>query len=183
VGLVAGLMRRWKGLDRAARRRLLGEVLKFGAVGAFDTVLHFGLFNLLLRAGWEPLLANGLANMVAITSAYLLNRYWTFAHRARSGVGREFTIFVIVNGIGWLISQACVGFTRYLLGLTDPLALNAALVAGVALGTIFRFTTYKRFVFLSPERAELRLARRAARARRGEPGWTAERPAADTIDD
>jgi putative flippase GtrA len=152
-------------LDRLYRTKLVAELLKFGIVGAFDTVLHFGLFNLLhYRLGWEPLIANGLAIIVAVTSSYLLNRYWTFSHRARSGVGREFTIFVVLNGIGWLISQACLGVARYLLDLTDPLALNAALVVGVGIGAFFRFTTYKRFVFLSPERAAARHARRSGRA-------------------
>jgi putative flippase GtrA len=183
VGLVGGLVRRWRELDGDARRRLLGEVLKFGIVGAIDTVLHFGLLNLLLRLDAPGLVANGVGNGVAIVSAYVLNRYWTFSHRARSGTGREFTIFLIVNGIGWLISQACIAVTEYGLGRHDKLALNIAAVVGVGLGTVFRFTTYKRFVFLSPERAELRSARRAARARRGEPAWAADRPAADTMDE
>jgi putative flippase GtrA len=162
------------GFERMRRTKLLGEMLRFGIVGAFDTGLHFGLFNLLhYRLRWEPLVANGLAIVVAVTSSYLLNRYWTFAHRARSGVGREFTVFVVLNGIGWVISQICLGIARYLLHLTDPLALNAALIVGVGIGAVFRFTTYKRFVFLSPERAAARLARRRA----GRPGQPAPPPA------
>ena len=37
-------------------------------------------------------------------------------------------------------------------GKTGPLWFNLAQVAGLALGMVFRFTTYKWFVFLSPER-------------------------------
>ena len=175
-----------RGFERVRRTELLGEMLRFGIVGAFDTGLHFGLFNLLhYLLQWEPLVANGLAILVAVTSSYLLNRYWTFAHRARSGVGREFTVFVVLNGIGWLISQACLAVARYLLDLTDPVALNAALVVGVGIGAVFRFTTYKRFVFLSPDRAAARLARVRDRRRdrpAGRPGDQAPPPASDPSD-
>lgn len=172
-----------RSFNRAYRSKLLGELVKFGIVGAFDTVLHFGLFNLLYQVGWEPLIANGLAIIVAVISSYLLNRYWTFAHRARSGVGREFTVFVILNAIGWLISQVCLGVARYLLDLTDPLALNIALVVGVGIGALFRFATYKRFVFLSPERAALRAAMRAADKAPAAPAPVDAQRAADALDD
>ena len=39
---------------------------------------------------------------------------------------------------------------------TGPLWFNIAQLAGLALGMVFRFTTYKRWVFLSPERAAAR---------------------------
>jgi putative flippase GtrA len=130
------------------------EIAKFGIVGAFNTVLHFGLFNLLrFTVGLGPLTANGLAIAVAATSSYVMNRHWTFRHRARTGVGREYSLFFLLNGVGMVISEACVGFTHYVLGQTSALALNAALAAGVGLGMVFRFTAYKRWVFMSRERA------------------------------
>jgi hypothetical protein len=42
------------------------------------------------------------------------------------------------------------------MGKTGPLWFNIAQVAGLAFGMVFRFTTYKRWVFLSPERAAAR---------------------------
>jgi putative flippase GtrA len=131
---------------------LVHEMAKFGVVGAINTVLHFGLFNLLhLKYGWGPLTSNGIAIAVAATSSYFMNRHWTFRHRARTGAGREYSLFFLLNGVGWIISQACVGITTYVLGLTGALASNAALVVGVALGMGFRFATYKRWVFLPLE--------------------------------
>lgn len=144
MSLARSLYERW--------RVLVHEVAKFGIVGAINTVVHFGLLNLLaLRFGWAPLTANGTAIAVAATSSYFMNREWTFRHRARSGLGREYSLFFVLNGVGWLISQACVAFTTYVLELHSALALNAAVVAGVILGTFFRFLTYKRWVFLAPE--------------------------------
>ena len=131
---------------------LVHEMAKFGVVGAINTVLHFGLFNLLhLKFGWGPLTSNGIAIAVAATSSYFMNRHWTFRHRARTGAGREYSLFFLLNGVGWVISQACVGITTYVLGLTGALASNGALVVGVALGMGFRFATYKRWVFLPLE--------------------------------
>jgi hypothetical protein len=42
------------------------------------------------------------------------------------------------------------------MGKTGAVWFNIAQVAGLLLGMVFRFTTYKRFVFLSPERAAAR---------------------------
>jgi putative flippase GtrA len=128
---------------------LVHEMAKFGVVGAINTIVHFGLANLLhLRMGVGEMTANGIAVAAAATSSYFMNRHWTFRHRARSGGGREYSLFFLLNGVGLVISSACVGFTKFVLGLSGPLAYNAALVAGVVLGMGFRFATYKRWVFL-----------------------------------
>lgn len=144
MSLAKSLYARW--------RVLVHELAKFGIVGAINTIVHFGLLNLMvLWLGLRPLVANGIAIAVAATSSYFMNREWTFRHRARSGVGREYSLFFVLNGVGWVISQACVAFTTYVLDMHGPLALNAAVVAGVVLGTFFRFLTYKRWVFLAHE--------------------------------
>jgi hypothetical protein len=50
--------------------------------------------------------------------------------------------------VGLLIALSCLGFSRYLLGLHGPLADNiAANGFGLALGTAFRFWSYRRWVF------------------------------------
>jgi putative flippase GtrA len=143
---------------------LVHEMAKFGVVGAINTVLHFGLFNLMrFHLGWGPLTSNGIAIAVAATSSYFMNRHWTFRHRARSGAGREYSLFFLLNLVGWVISQACVAVTTYVLHLSGPLAANGALVVGVALGMGFRFGTYKRWVFLPSAGASAGVARAGAR--------------------
>ena len=87
---------------------------------------------------------------VAATSSFFMNRHWTFRHRARTSLRREYTVFFLLNGVGLLIANACILVVEQGLGKTGPL-FNIAQVA-TALGMVFRFTTYKRFVFLSPER-------------------------------
>jgi hypothetical protein len=69
---------------------------------------------------------------------------------ARYGAVREIIVFAVLNGIGLLIQDATVGFNYYLLHLGhDRLAGLVALNAGIALATLFRFWSYRRFVWVT----------------------------------
>ncbi|MEU4536117.1 GtrA family protein [Streptosporangium sp. NPDC023825] len=137
---------------RLAYRRLAElarELAKFGTIGAVAFVIDTGGTNLLrFGVGWGPLTSKVIATIVAATFAYLGNRYWTFRHREQSGLAREYFLFFVLNGIGLLISLLVIGFVTYTLGLQDVLSYNIALLTGTALGTLFRFWSYKKWVFL-----------------------------------
>lgn len=127
------------------------EAAKFGTVGAINTVLDFAVLNLLVFGlGVAPLRSKVAAALVATTSSYLMNRHWTFRHRDRQHVRRESTLFFLLNAIGLGISLAVLGVVRYGLDLDGPLALNAANVVALAVGMVFRFWSYRRFVWLKP---------------------------------
>jgi putative flippase GtrA len=146
LNLIADLYARW--------RQLAHELAKFGIVGAVNTVLDFGLANLLyLGLGWPAIGAKSTSVAVAATSSFFMNRHWTFRHRARTGLRREYSLFFLLNGVGLLIANGCILFVERVLDKSGPLWFNLAQLAGLALGMVFRFTTYKRWVFLSPERA------------------------------
>jgi putative flippase GtrA len=133
-------------------RQLIHEVAKFGIIGAVAFMVTWGGTNLLhfgLRMG--PLTSNTLATVVAATVAFAGNRYWTFRNRAATGLGREYFLFFVLNGVGLLIQLLCIGFTHYTLKLDDRFSYNVALIAGIALGTLFRFWSYKKWVFLPPQ--------------------------------
>jgi putative flippase GtrA len=139
--------------------RLWHEVAKFGIVGLCAFVIDVGLFNLLRFAGGDgplydkPLTAKVVSVAVATTFAYFGNRYWTFRHRGRTSFRREYLLFFLLNGVGMLIAVGCLWFSHYALGFTSPLADNiSANVVGLALGTMFRFWSYRRWVF--PEDVE-----------------------------
>jgi putative flippase GtrA len=131
---------------------LVHEVAKFGVVGAICYVIDFGLFNV-FHFGWGlgPLTSKTLSTVVAATVNYFANRNWSFAHRARSGVRREYSLFIALNAVGLAIALAFLGFGRYVLEQKSPLATNIwGNVIGTGMATFFRFWAYKRFVFLSP---------------------------------
>jgi putative flippase GtrA len=140
----------------ALRTRLGGlahELGKFGTVGAVTYVLDTTILNLALSAGVNPLLAKTLSTAVAATAAFLGNRYWTWRDRARSGLHREYTLYFVFNVVGLGIGLACLGISHYVLGRVWPVFTTqladviSANVVGMVGGTLFRFWSYRRFVF------------------------------------
>lgn len=127
---------------------LVKEISAFGVVGIVNLFIDVGLFNLLhFTVGLGPTTSNVLSAGVATTISYFANRHWSFSHRARTGLRREYTLFIVINLIALGISSVVIAFTFYVLGATDPFALNVAKVTGIGIGTVFRFWSYKRYVF------------------------------------
>src|SRR3954447_20561590 len=110
----------------ATFRGLIHEIAKFGVVGAVNYVLDVGLFNLLLTQGLHhrPLTAKAISTVVAATSSYFMNRHWTWGHRARRGVAREYATFIILSAIALLITLAWLAFGEYVLHQNSLLARN-----------------------------------------------------------
>lgn len=133
---------------------MVRELMKFGIVGAVAFVVDVGVFNLArVGADMGPLSSKTISVVLATTVAYAGNRYWTFRHRDRPGLRREYVLFFAFNAVGLAIALACLGFSHYVLGFESALADNiSANGVGLALGTAFRFWSYRRWVF--PQLAE-----------------------------
>ena len=134
-------------------RHLIHEALKFGVVGGLAFVVtEVGANVLHFDAGLGPLTATVIATLVATCVSYAGNRYWTFRHResTTSNMGHEGALFFVLNGVGLGIQLAPIGFTYYVLDLTGRLPYNVALILGIALGTLFRFWSYRRWVWRAP---------------------------------
>jgi putative flippase GtrA len=128
---------------------LVHELAKFGSVGAIAFVLTVSAANVLHSGlGVGPLTSNGVATVIATTFAYFANRYWTFRHRDRTGLSREYVLFFGLNGIGLVITELFIGFTHYVLVLQGAIAYNVSLILGTGVATLFRFWSYKKWVFL-----------------------------------
>ena len=137
-----------------ALRAIAHELAKFGIVGAFNYVLDVAVFNVLITGPLEsrPITAKTISTVLAATSSYFMNRHWTWKHRARSGVGREYGLFIVLSGVGLAITLACLGFGEYVLHQHSWLARNVwGNVVGVGFGMIWRFWSFKRWVFLPEE--------------------------------
>lgn len=143
-------------MTRSGTSTIAREFAKFGIIGFVNYFVDVGLFNLLQYSSHlgifenQPIRAKIVSTAVATTLAYFANRFWTFRHRARTNMGREYVMFFLLNGVAMLIAVACLGFSHYVLGLTSPLADNiSANVIGLGLGTLFRFWSYRKWVFPS----------------------------------
>lgn len=148
MGIVSSLNARFSHLTH--------EIAKFGIVGALSFVIDFGLFNALsMPAGPLPhkvLTSKAISTTVAATFAYFANRHWTWRHRTRSGLGREYALFFIFNGVGLGIMEICLVISRYGMGFDSALSNNiSAYGFGLVLGTIFRFWAYRRWVFMDAD--------------------------------
>jgi putative flippase GtrA len=142
-------------------RALISQFARVGAVGLVGLVIDVSLFNLLRATVLNPqhvaegaLWATLASTSVAIVFNWLGNRYWTFRNERRAHWWREGLEFALVSIGGLLIALACVWFSEHVLGLHSLLSDNVAKnVVGLLLGTIFRFTFYRLWVF-RPARAE-----------------------------
>ena len=132
-------------------QHLIHEVAKFGVIGAAAYVLTVVVSNW-LRFGSPslgPLTSLGIAMIIAASLSYFANRHWTWRDRARSGLGREYGLFFLFNGIGLGIALLCLAISEYGLDDRSALARNiSANVIGTILGTLFRFYAYRRWVFI-----------------------------------
>ena len=141
---------------RTRLRAAFHELAKFGTVGALAFLVDVVIFNTVLHISPDkPLTAKVISTVIAATLAFVLNRAWSFRHRQRSSVRREYTLFFVLNAIGLGIAVGCLGISHYLLGFESRLADNiAANGVGVAIGTMFRFWSYRRFVWAAPAAVE-----------------------------
>ncbi|MGY1635027.1 GtrA family protein [Geodermatophilus sp. SYSU D00742] len=128
-------------------RLLLRELSAFGVVGAVCFLIDVGLFQLLYSVGVDPVSAKLGATLVSLTAAFLGHRFWSFGHRARTGLGREYLRFGLVNALTLGLGLAVIAVVRYPLGQESSLVLQAANICSIAAGTVIRFTVYRRWVF------------------------------------
>lgn len=149
-------------LDRmgVSPRLLLKELGAFGVVGGLAFILDVGIFQLLYSNGVGAITAKATSTIVAMTVAYIGNRYWSFSHRTRTTVRREFLLFAIINGITGLLNLAIVAFVRYALHQDSAVVLQAANVFGIGAGTMIRYGSYRKWVFpaQTPQEPSVELA-------------------------
>jgi len=141
---------------RVEGMQMFKEALKFGAVGLMALVIDVGIFNLLMFLGGDgalhdkPLTAKTLSAIVATFFAYFANRYWSFNERDHISTGKGIVLFFVFNAVATGIALICLWFSHYIMQLNTPLADNiSANFIGLALGTLFRFYSYRRWVFPS----------------------------------
>jgi putative flippase GtrA len=137
------------------QRLLNREVLTFLSVGGAGYVVDVVAFNVLRLvypfASLDPVVARTLAVVAAMCVTYAGNRTLTWREEPAHGSRERVSLFVVFNIIGFGFSAVALVVSHDVLGLTTVLDDNvSANVIGLALGTVFRYLTYKRFVFAAP---------------------------------
>lgn len=128
-------------------RKVVGQLLRFGVIGGFCALLDFGTYQGLRAAGMDvaPLvdLARAISFIVGTTTAYLLNKRFTFAAR---GGARQVGAFMLLYGTTFLVA---VGVNRWMLELLPESGWQSTLAWVVSQGTatVINFVMLKLVVF------------------------------------
>lgn len=138
------------GLDalRANVRRLYGEIAKFGAVGGAGVLVNLGVFNLIRHStGLQTVRASIIATVVSIAFNYVGFRYFTYRDRDKAGRTRELSLFLLFSAIGLVIENGVLYLATYGLGWDSQLQSNVFKFVGIGVATLFRFWSYRTWVF------------------------------------
>ncbi|MBA2949918.1 GtrA family protein [Streptomyces himalayensis] len=128
--------------------RLVREMAKFGAVGGAGILVNLGVFNLVRHVtDLQVVRASVIATVVAIIFNYLGFRYFTYRDRDKSGRTKELTLFLLFSGIGLVIENGVLYVATYGFGWDSPLQSNIFKFLGIGVATLFRFWSYRTWVF------------------------------------
>lgn len=119
------------------------QLIRFVLVGGFSALVDFGCYAALLAAGVWIHLAKALAFVAGTTTAYLVNRRWTFRG---SGGGAE---FASVMGLYALTFAVQVGVNALVLALLPraPWEIPAAFVIAQGTATCINFVVQRTVIF------------------------------------
>lgn len=148
-------------MNEPAPETLVGKVRNafrqggaFLVVGLIGFAVDAGTYNLLVFTGGEgplfhqPLLAKIIAIGVATVVTYFGNKFWTFAHKKGGSATREYVLYALFNVVAIGLQLGCLGFSRYVLHLSSPLADNVSgTLIGQIVAVVFRYWAYDKFVF------------------------------------
>ena len=125
-------------------RHSMRRFMRYGAVGALATAVHYLVLVLGVEAGgWAAFAASGVGAGVGAQVAYVGNRCFTFAHRG--AVGSSWWRFQLTAGFGALLGMAIVALgvrlnVHYLLGQ----------MAATGIGLIVTFAINRHWTFRAP---------------------------------
>ncbi|MFE7901600.1 GtrA family protein [Streptomyces sp. NPDC057424] len=129
-------------------RRLVHEVAKFGAVGGAGVLVNLVVFNLVRHTtDLQVVRASVIATVVAIVFNYVGFRYFTYRDRDKSRRTREMTLFLLFSAIGLVIENGVLYTATYGFGWDTPLQNNVFKFLGIGVATLFRFWSYRSWVF------------------------------------
>ncbi|MEU3601690.1 GtrA family protein [Streptomyces sp. NPDC006798] len=136
------------GALRGQLDQLLREVAKFGAVGGVGVLVNLAVFNLVRATTEIPVVrASIIATAVAIGCNYLGFRYFTYRDREKTGRTREMSLFLLFSVIGLVIENGILYTATYGFDWDSPLQSNFFKFFGIGVATLFRFWSYRTWVF------------------------------------
>lgn len=109
---------------------LVAQLSRFVAIGVLSAGVDFGVYHLLLSLGTWVHLAKAISFILGTTTAYLLNRRFTFA--ASDGGRSRFAGFVLLYGTTFAIN---IGMNALMLAVLPGWSFRISLAWVIAQGT------------------------------------------------
>ena len=133
----------------AAPANLLGQVLRFGAVGLASTLAYAALF-LALRTPLGPQAANLAALLATTVMNTAGNRRLTFGVRGTAGAARHHGQGLVVLALCWALTAGSLAGLHLLAPGSRHAGELVVLTVANLLATVVRFTLLRRWVFRPP---------------------------------
>lgn len=144
------------GTSLGRRVPLVYQLTKFSLVGGQNFLIDLGILNLLIAvtgvsAGFTASIWKALAFIVAVSSSFLWNKFWTFRSLSTERAAAQFAAFLVVSGLGLGLNVGVFSFINDGIGpqggLGPALWASVAAVVAAAIGLAGNFVGYKFIVF------------------------------------
>jgi putative flippase GtrA len=132
-----------------SRTVLRRQVIRFAGVGVVSTVLHLGLFAILVGAGMSSQLANGLSLVVGTLANTAANRSWTFGVTGRERVVTHHGQALVVFAITWAATSVALSLLAALAPGTGAVGQTVVVAMANAVSTVARFVAMRSWIFRS----------------------------------
>lgn len=129
-----------------------------------DLAIFYSLSLTILEQ--KPVVAKIFSGVVATILSYILNREWSFKHRGGRERHHEALLFFTISGIGVVIAAAPLWIANNVFDIRSSASFTTILIVdfilnyiiGNLLQMVFRFWSFRRWVFPEDTRDHERIA-------------------------
>ncbi|AUH42685.1 GtrA family protein [Streptomyces sp. CMB-StM0423] len=121
---------------------------EFAVVGGIGVLVNLAVFNLVRNSTELPVVrCSMISTAVAIIFNYIGFRYFTYRDRDKTRPPREFTLFLVFSAAGLVIENGLLYVATYGFDWDTPLQSNIFKFLGIGVASLFRFWSYRSWVF------------------------------------
>ena len=137
---------------------------RFAVIGTIGALIDFSAFNLFsVGLGIKPVIASVLSFLIAVTSNFIGNRYWTYPDSRSKAAARQLMEFTVVNVIGlgirtpiFVLLEEPFGALLELVSIPmpfDPMVIghNLALASAIVVVLFWNFFANRYWTYMDVE--------------------------------
>ncbi len=119
------------------------QVWRFVVTGGLSAIVDFGLYVALLTAGLQVNVAKTISFIAGTTTAYLINRRWTFQAPASKA---RFIAVVALYAVTYAV-QVGINYMFYVAWADKPWRVPVAFVIAQGTATVINFIVQRAVIF------------------------------------